>query len=341
MTRERIIPLHQNESYWLLDGAAAAPYASTDPLTYATYPRYDSLREAIAGYAGARNDQILLTAGSDASILLLAQHLRSAGKRTLLPVPTFYGYERIFGIAGLAYDTVVYREKDGSFEFPLEETLHALHASDAIFLCSPNNPLGCEIPHDDLSAVLDTCRERGILAVVDEAYYEYGGHTVLDRLGSQPLCLIRTLSKSFGLAGARIGYTIADATLVKALSEMQLPWPISHPTVHAALSALARKDVILPRIELIREARERFSVSLRDLPNVRVYASCTNFLLARIPDAARVREALSEQGILVANGESMSSVPEARILLHDTLRFAIPSRSDMGEVLSALRELCS
>lgn len=339
MDTQRVIPLHQNESYWLLDEDTAASYMAKDAGAYACYPQYDSLRKALASYAQIPAENILPTAGSDAGIRALADMYRRQGKKVLLPVPTFYGYERIFTQVDLPYTTVCYREENGTFIFPQEETLSALaNGIDVIFLCTPNNPLGVEVPESVLQLVLDTAAQQGTTVVIDEAYYEFCGRTSLGRLNTQNLVILRTLSKAFGLAGARVGYLVASTETVLHLENYQLPWSIANPSVHAALAALSKAGELISRLQLIHQERALFSSSLSHIPHVQVFDSCTNFVLAHFPDAKETQTRLDSKGIKVALGERMSMVKSAQDLLKNTLRFAVPSPSDRGRVIEELEK---
>ncbi len=332
----RVIPLHQNESYWLLDDETVAFYSAQDPRVFSTYPNYTDLKDKLAKYAGVAGNQILLTAGSDAAIRLLLEIYRDEGKRILLPTPTFYGYERILAQLRVPYEPLCHREESGRFVFPVDATIERIKSSaaDVIFLCQPNNPLGSLIPEADMRAILDAA-DDSMTVVVDEAYFEFAHSSVLDRL-SPRVVILRTLSKAFGLAGGRVGYVLADPTVVSALESRMLPWTIAHPSVHAAVSALDRVDFFTSRIAAVIDERERFSGALREI-GVTVYPSSTNFVLARAQRTDEVSEYLAQCGILVARGAQMSSHPEARALLSDTLRIAVPSPSDSAAVTAAFR----
>ncbi len=334
-----IIPLQHNESYWLLDEELREAYSGMGSRQFSTYPDYTELRTALATYAGVSPDHVLTTAGSDSAIRMLAEIYGKDGKRVLLPVPTFYGYERIFQVVGITSQTVCYTEQDARFIFPTEETIRAIEqGAEVVFLCQPNNPLGCRIPQSDLDRILDAARDREATVVFDEAYFEFAGTTSLGRIGSQPLIILRTLSKAFGLAGARVGYCIAAPETIRVLQDRFLPWPIAHPSVYAALEGLKRVPLIRTRIDLVIEARDQFMNKLRSIESITLFESVTNFILMRVPDSLKMKALLEQEGILVARGDSMSSIPEAAQLLRSTIRASVPSPEHMSRVLSTLSE---
>jgi len=141
----KLVPLDKNESYWLLDEELIDYARAFEREALATYPSYDELRATIATYAGVPPEMVLATHGSDAAIEHLARLYAGNGKRTVLPVPTFYGYETILGRVGAELRPVTYDMDDDEFVFPVEGTIEALADASVIFLCQPNNPLGCPV----------------------------------------------------------------------------------------------------------------------------------------------------------------------------------------------------
>ena len=329
---KRMMPLDRNESYWLLDEALEEAVRVCGVCEYSTYPDYGELKDALARYAGVAPEQVLVTAGSDAAIEFIARAYAGPGGRVVLPVPTFYGYETILGRVGAEIVPVPYEERDGRFVFPLAGTLAALADGSAkiLFLCHPNNPLGAPLSDGDLRAIVEAARGSETLFVVDEAYFEFHGTTFLPYLAELPnLVIIRTLSKSFALAGTRVGYALAAPSVVERLSRIMPPWSVAHPSVAAALSLLARADAVATRREAVISARDNFVKDLRAIPGITPYPSRTNFVLARVPDAARVRDTLFAAGIKVALGEPMTQFPAAKALLSDTLRIVVPAPEDL------------
>ncbi len=337
-----IIPLAHNESYWLLDDAIIGGLAELlKAQTLSTYPSYDALLDALARYAGVDRERVNVTAGSDAAISILTEYCEHTGLPIGLPVPTFYGYERIAEQKGATVIPFYYHEVDGAFIFPTADVLEAIAASrvGCIFLCTPNNPLGSSIPHEDLKKVLDAAQKYGILAVVDEAYFEFGGETSIERLDSQSIVILRTLSKSFGLAGARIGYCMSSPDITPLITRALLPWPVAHPSVVIAQALLVRAKEFVARRRLIADMRDDILTELRTISGVTAYPSATNFILFRVPDAVSLSSLLHKRKIHVSEGSWMSAYDPARTLLSNTIRMAVPSPKHQGIVLKHLRDL--
>lgn len=335
------MPLDRNESYWLLDEELEKVAHTLRAKELSTYPEYGELKRALAAYAGVPEDHLLITPGSDAAIEHIARAYAGEGGEVILPVPTFYGYESILERVGAKMLPISYEEQDGRFVFPLAETVEALAKGTGkiLFLCHPNNPLGSPLPSDVISRLVTAARGTDTLIVSDEAYFEFSsGTSFLPFLAELPnLVVIRTLSKAFGLSGARVGYAIASPEVVKRVEKFLLPWPVAHLSVSAALVLLSRAEAVKTRRDLVIAEREHFIQSLRAISGITAYPSETNFVLIRVSEAERVRGALSEQGIRVALGEAMSRFPEAKALLKDTLRIATPDPESEPYFLGILR----
>lgn len=337
-----MIPLDRNESYWMLSEALVeAVHLGARDLC--TYPDYGELKKSLALYARVTPEQILVTPGSDSAIEHIARAYAGNGGEVILPVPTFYGYESILERVGAKTIPITYEEKNGHFVFPLAKTLEALKVGSAkiLFLCHPNNPLGCPLSPNDIESLISAAKENSALIVSDEAYFEFSsGTTFLPSLSELPnLIVIRTLSKAFALSGARIGYAIASPEIVKKIEKCMLPWPAAHLSVAAALALLSRAEEVEKRRDLVIATRDSFIKTLCTFKEVAVYDSETNFVLVRVPDATLVRDTLLAKGIRVVLGEPMSHFPEAKLLLQNTVRIAVPSPDDSTQVIAVLSSL--
>jgi histidinol-phosphate/aromatic aminotransferase/cobyric acid decarboxylase-like protein/imidazoleglycerol phosphate dehydratase HisB len=249
---------------------AAAPSASARPAALARAladvneydrGRYLSLREAIAGYHDVGLDQVSLGAGSDEFIILLARLFAEGG--TIATVPAF-SYSMYRYAAIMAGATVI--------DDPAK--------ADLVFVCRPNNPTGemCDIP--DVPGQI----------VVDEAYAQYAGVDALDRI-DDGVIVLRTFSKAFGLAGARVGYALATPELMSAITSRQAPLGISSLSAALALAALSSPldmtDVLKERDRLFDELS---ALGLAPLP------SFTNFLFIPLDDPGKLVEQLLPYG---------------------------------------------
>jgi len=335
---QKPIPLHRNESYWLLDTPELRAVGDTDTRTLSTYPDYTALTERIALLHGVTQDAITLAPGSDAAIAAIAETCVRHGWRALVPLPTFYGYERILSRYNVSMMPVYYERDARNFSFPEVSTLAAIEEGsvDIVFLCNPSNPLGSLIPDHVLSGIISAARKKGIRVVIDEAYADFDNPSLIGEV-DESVAVVRTFSKGYGLAGCRVGYCVSDAGFADELAASLLPWPIAHVSTAAVLRVLELREAIAARRALLIEERERFAQALAELPGFHPHPSRANFISVDVPEPVRIAHTLAEKGILVARGDSLSFDPHVRAVLSSSLRIAVPSPEDQGRVIEALR----
>jgi histidinol-phosphate/aromatic aminotransferase/cobyric acid decarboxylase-like protein/imidazoleglycerol phosphate dehydratase HisB len=282
------------------------PLASTRPGAIAGalagingYPGggYVALRRAIADYTGVDPEQIVLGAGADDLILLCARAFAGPGDTIAIPeLPTY----PLYRIAGqLAQAQVTTSSLDGS----------GAEGAALTFACRPNSPTGELRP-------LPAARPL----VVDEAYYEYCGETVVPQI-DDGLIVLRTFSKAFALAGARVGYALATREVADDLNARQAPAPVSSLAAALAVAALAAPPDVTPVLEeRARLAAALAAIGLEPLP------SQGNFLFVPVEDGHALGERLLRQGLVVRSYDG-------------GIRLTIRDREDDDLVVEALARL--
>jgi histidinol-phosphate aminotransferase len=230
-----------------------------------TYPHggYPRLERAIADYAGVAPENVVLGAGADDLILLTTRSFAGPGERIAIANdPTYPLFEIAAHLSGADVSA---------------------HNPSLTILCRPNNPTG------DLPSIPDA---RPL--VVDEAYYEYCGETAAGLIEDEDVIVIRTFSKAFALAGARIGYALAGRDIAADLNRRQNPAPVSTLTAALAIAALEHP----PDVQPILHERERFASRLRDL-GLDPWPSCANFLYVPVDDPNGLGERLLRHGLAI------------------------------------------
>ena len=166
------------------------------------------------------------------------------------------------------------------------------------FVCSPNNPTGNVQP---LGAIRSLAEASDGLVIVDEAYVEFGGETALPLVAEHyNVAVVRTFSKAFALAGARIGYTLTSPEVVQDLQRVRLPYHLSALTQAAGLTALRHEDEAAAGLDAIRTERDRIVRALSEIDGATVFPSQANFVLFRPPgDAKELWQGLVDRGVLV------------------------------------------
>jgi histidinol-phosphate aminotransferase len=259
------------------------------------------LREALARRFGVDADEILLGNGSEEiiSILTIAFGSKSSREpaRVLYPDPTFNQYEALARAYGAEPAPVPLGPDFQLDESRFAESIHRLTPSLAFF-ASPNNPSGNRF---DPEALLRLAGLMDAVFVVDEAYADFGGETLLPRLhATAGLFIMRSLSK-IGLAGLRLGALVGPREAIAELDKVRLPWNVNAVSIALGCATLRHPERIEARIRKTVELRRSLAARLASFPKLTVYPSDTNFILVRTPDANAAFHALLERGVLVKN----------------------------------------
>lgn len=308
------------------------PHAAAPRLNRYPEPQPAEVVTRLASLYGVTPDRVLVTRGSDEGIDLLLRAFCRAGLDSILTTPPTYGmYAVAAGIQGARVITVpLVREKD--FALDADAVLRAVTPdTKLVFLCSPNNPTGQLLDRDAVLRIVTTLATRAVV-VVDEAYAEFSTEpSLVQELGAHAnLVVLRTLSKAFGLAGARVGVTLASPQLIGVLQKIIAPYPIPAPVVRAALEALTPTAIAAARqsaLDLVGE-RRRLTAALAKLPHVRkIWPSDANFLLTEVTDSARVMSIARSVGLVIR--DRSKDVP-------NTVRITIGTRAENDFVLETL-----
>lgn len=267
-------------------------------------PQPPELVERLASLYTVSPAQLLVTRGSDEGIDLLLRAFCGEGRDSILITPPTYGmYEVAAAIQGAKVVSVpLVRERD--FALDADAVIAAWQPGvKIVFLCSPNNPTGGLL---DRNAIRKVARELAgkAVVVVDKAYIEFSGQSTLTaEIQSTPnLAVLRTLSKAFGLAGARVGVTIGNPALIAVLQKIIAPYPIPAPVAAAALDALTPQGIAAARASALElaDARRGLATRLAGLTCVRrVWPSDSNFLLAEVTDSRKVMSAAKAAGVVL------------------------------------------
>jgi histidinol-phosphate aminotransferase len=320
--------LNANESAW-------APFGDTG-LDCHRYPdpQPAALVEQLAALYDVRREQVLVGRGSDEAIDLLVRAFCRAGRDAILVQPPTFG---MYAVCARVQDaTVVEVPLPADFEVDADTVLAAVTpAVKLVFVCAPNNPTGAGVALETIESLARGLAGRAVL-VVDEAYVEFAdgdsAAALLDRY--EHLAVLRTLSKAWALAGARIGCLLAHAEVIALLRRILPPYPLPRPCVASAMEALSPQGqaAARERIGVVRAERTRMAEALRSLPGVRaVLPSQANFLAVRFDDPGRAYGRLYEAGIVVRDVRRYPG-------LGDALRITLGTPQENARVLAVLGE---
>ncbi|MQA83684.1 MAG: threonine-phosphate decarboxylase [Streptosporangiales bacterium] len=292
----------------------------------ASYPDPAAARTAVARRHGRPSDDVLLTAGGAEAFVLLARALRP--QRAAVVHPQFTEPEAALRASGHPVDRVVLAAEDG-FRLAAEAVPED---ADLVVVGNPTNPTSVLHPTRTLAALA----RPGRVLVVDEAFAdclpgERG--SLAGRRDLPGLVVVRSLTKTWGLAGLRVGYLLAAPELVARLAEAQPLWPVSTPALVAVQAccgqgALAEAEAWARQLG---EERTHLSESLAALGGVHVVPNArASFLLLRVPDGQHVRGALRDLGFAVRRGDTFPGLGP------DWMRVAVRDRSTSDAFTAAL-----
>jgi histidinol-phosphate aminotransferase len=322
--------MHANELPW-----RAAIDASHAGLNRYPEPQPAALVARLAGLYEVPPSSLLVCRGSDEAIDLLVRAFCRAGLDAALVCPPTFG---MYGVAARIQGAEVVRVPlVAARGFALDEAavLEACrrHPVKLVFVCSPNNPTANLIDESVLLRLSAALAGRALL-VVDEAYVEFSGAPSLARhVAAQPhLCVLRTLSKAHGLAGARCGSLIAAPPVVALLRKIIPPYALTQMTIETVLAALepAALAAARERVASVRAERELLGAALAACPAVqRVWPSASNFVLAEFDDAGRAFARARAAGLLVRDVRAQPGLGAA-------LRITVGTPEQNARLLAAL-----
>ncbi len=306
--------------------------AALEDVSFHRYPDRPAteLREAVARLHGVTAPEIFCANGSNEVLQCLLLAFGGPGRRALLFEPTYALHSHIARITGTA---IVEGARDDDFQIDRDVAVALLDESrpDITFLCSPNNPTGRAEPPATIATV---CGAAPGLVIVDEAYGQFAPWSALELHGpAHPgLVVTRTFSKTWAMAGARLGYLVADPAVVDACESVVLPYHLSVQTQLAGLLALRHVPEMEARVASITEERGRVAAALADLP-VDSWPSDANFILfrPRERDADEVWRSLLGHSVLIRNCATWDG-------LRGCLRVTIGTADENDRFLHALKE---
>ena len=318
------VKLDANENPY---GASPRVYEALRHCNALRYPdaACTELRERLGEFLETEPERIVCTVGGDEMIDLLTRLFLDPGDEMIDCTPAFLMY----AISGAVNrGRIVAVPRDENFAVDVAGVERAVNdRSKIIFLCNPNNPTGNMTPDADIIRILDT----GRIVVLDEAYAEFSGHSLVHLAPRYPnLVVLRTMSKWAALAGIRLGYAIVDPSLVEEFTKIKSPYNVSITAQVAGVASLDDRAYLMEHVRAICAERERLHDRLCALGFGQVYPSAANFLYWKIPfgRAADWRADLMDRGILI---RALSEPVEA-------LRLSVGMPEESNLLLAALED---
>lgn len=286
-----IAALASNESHYEpLPAAAAAVAEAAGRMN--RYPDMAAveLRERIAGHLAVTADEIAVGPGSVGVLQQIITGLCDAGDEVIFAWRSFEAYPILVELAGARPVRI---PLDAAESHDLDAMAAAVtDRTRIVLLCTPNNPTGVPISHERIEAFLGSVRSD-ILVVIDEAYVEYAeagsGPDSLALYREYPnVCILRTFSKAYGLAGLRVGYAVAAPAIAEGLRRTAIPFAVTALAQEAAIASLDAADEMQARVAVVRQERSRLAAQL-EAQGWKLQPSQGNFLWIRADDDLRAR----------------------------------------------------
>lgn len=251
----------------------------------ATYPDYESVKADLAAFFGVGADEMLLTNGTDEAIQVLVNTFVEPGDEVVILTPSYAMYRFYAEVAGASIVEAPYRS--GSLEFDKEAVLASISPmTRAILISNPNNPTGSVVQQADLAEILRAAPQACVL--VDEAYFEFYGQTVLPWIGDyRNLFVSRTFSKAYGLAALRVGCLFSNRENAGWMRRAQSPYSVNMFAALAAQAAIKNEAYVCRYVAETLQGRSAIAAAFQRL-GIPFWPSEANFILFDAGDRADV-----------------------------------------------------
>ena len=325
--------LFSGGNYFL--NANESPFANNYEIDASRFNRYpDCQPEAVvkgyADYAGLDVNNVIVTRGADEGIELLIRAFCEPGKDNIVICPPTYGMYAISAETCNVGVQKVQLKPDFSLDI---DGLKQVGDTNLVFICSPNNPTGTSVPREQIKTVLEYFAGKA-LVVVDEAYIEFDDS---DSWASEiaqydNLVVLRTLSKAFGLAGLRCGFTLAQPTVIQCLMKVIAPYPMPEPVAQIAAQALSETGLqtISEQVATMTSQRTALQQALRNIPSIELVGDAqANFVLFRCEHKDALMQHLVNNGMLIRDQSK-------QVGLNNCLRATVGNEQEQSVLLSLI-----
>lgn len=292
-------------------------------------PLANQLRTLIGEAWGYAKDYVLMGNGGDELLFNIALTWGGPDRTMLTTPPTFSVYE---ANAALTETNVVSVPRQSDFSLDEQALLDRVSQGDIdyIVVTTPNNPTGNSTPVAFIKQLLEA---TDALVMVDEAYGEFGGESMIPYLRDYPnLLVLKTFSKAYSLAGVRLGYIMANPPVIQEFIKVRQPYSVDAVSQAIGEVVYENRALLQPGIDDIIEQRAVLIDELAKLPGVDVFPSDANFILVHVPNAGDVWQKLLDRSVLVRDFSHSANLP-------DCLRISVGTKEENERLLAALREV--
>ncbi|MEC9376197.1 MAG: histidinol-phosphate transaminase [Pseudomonadota bacterium] len=327
-----LIRLNANET------PSAISSKNTNAMGLNRYPpeKPQALTRSLANFYNVEDSELLPTRGSSEAIDLIIRGFCQAGQDAIVICPPTFGMYKVYAdIQGAkVYEVPLIEGNDFALDAD-ELSRNWPQNAKLLFVCSPNNPTGGSISAEQLNLLATLLSGRAIV-VVDAAYTEFSKedptYELLRSRDNDNILILRTLSKAFGLAGARCGALIGPADIITMLSCLMPPYSFSSPVIDIVMENLSADSLVnmQNRVKTIIAERDKLAEELKSITGIeKIYPSDANFLLVSSSDAQRLKNLAKKGGVLIRHfGEKLPGY----------LRITVGERSENEQLIRSLKE---
>lgn len=302
----------------------------------AMYPDADArmLRKNLQWYTKVPASQIVVGNGATEIIYNFSQAFLSKKTPVLIPAPTFGEYEAATKLAG----SKILFFKTMNLEAELGKFIKKIPKKGCVFVCNPNNPTGTLLSKTKLQKIIQDSQKKSTLVFVDESFIELvpdSEESVIQLVKKHDnLFVLRSMTKSFGLAGIRVGYGISSKQIISVLDRIKIPWNVSALAQHAAGAALCHSFYLDKAKKLIKKESKFLINKISNIEGYNCHDSATNFILIKTRSKSKIlQEKLLKKKILIRDCSTFRGLNDHYI------RIAVKIRKENEKLIKALRAL--
>lgn len=302
---------------------------------FSVYPDSDSaqLRSSLEKYTRIPKDQIIVGNGATEIIYNFCKAFLNK-RRVLTPIPTFGEYEAAARLNGAK----ISHFKTMNLNQDIDNFVKSIPKNHCIFICNPNNPTGVLTTQKNLIKILDASRDNSVLVFVDECFIELASNpreSIISKLHRfDNLFILRSMTKSFGLAGLRVGYGLGSKNMIEILNRIKIPWNVSGIAQNIAMKALSGKSHLEKTRRLIERERKFLKNSISKINKFQCYGSDANFILIESKIRSKqLQKKLLKKNILIRDCSSFEGLDDRFI------RIAVRTRGENQKLVKELGKL--
>ncbi|TBR22417.1 MAG: threonine-phosphate decarboxylase [Candidatus Nitrosotenuis sp.] len=299
------------------------------------YPDHNStkLRDRLSKYTKIPISNLVIGNGATEIIYNFCQAVIAKNTSVLIPVPTFGEYEAAVDLCGGKVEFF----KTMNLNNDVSDFITKIPKNGCVFICNPNNPTGTLIPKNTMLKILHAAKSRSAMLFVDECFMELTQspkESLTDHLSAGNLFILQSLTKSFGLAGLRVGYGIGDKKMISILHNIKIPWNVGGLAQDAAVLALSDKGFLPKTRRMIKKEHDFLTNSISKLNGFFCFDSSTNFILIKTKTKSKtLQNNLLKKNILIRDCSTFRGLDDSYI------RIAIKTHKENTKLLAALEEL--